>query len=44
MDRLLVKHPYAIDTYIVDFSSIMFAKKMDRLLDKHPDAFNTFNE
>ena len=27
MDRLLVKHPDAIDAFIEDFSSIMFAKK-----------------
>ena len=27
MDRLLEKHPYAIDAFIVDFSSMMFAKK-----------------
>ena len=27
MDRLLEKHPYAIDAFIVDFSSIMFAKE-----------------
>ena len=26
MDRLLEKHAYAIDAFIVDFSSIMFAK------------------
>ena len=26
MDRLLEKHPYAIDAFIVYFSSIMFAK------------------
>ena len=26
MDRRLVKHPYAIDAFIVYFSSIMFAK------------------
>ena len=27
MDRLLEKHPYAIDAFIVDFSSMMFAKE-----------------
>ena len=27
MDRLLEKHPDAIDAFIEDFSSIMFAKK-----------------
>ena len=26
MDRLLEKHPDAIDAFIVDFASIMFAK------------------
>ena len=26
MDRLLEKHPYAIDAVIVEFSSIMFVK------------------
>ena len=26
MERLLEKHPYAIDAFIVDFSTIMFAK------------------
>ena len=27
MDRLLEKHPDAIDAFIEDFSSMMFAKK-----------------
>ena len=27
MDRLLEKHPHAIDAFIEDFSSMMFAKK-----------------
>ena len=27
MERLLEKHPYAIDAFIVDFSSMMFAKE-----------------
>ena len=27
MDRLLEKHPYAIDAFIVEFSLMMFAKK-----------------
>ena len=27
MDRLLVKHPDAIDAFIEDFSSMMFAKE-----------------
>ena len=29
MDRLLEKHPDAIDAFIVDFSSMMFAKEND---------------
>ena len=44
MDRLLEKHPYAIDAFIVDFSSMMFAKENGSTLHKHPDAFNTFIE
>ena len=45
MVRLLEKHPYAIDAFIVDFSTIMFAKTNGstvRLI--HLVAFNTFIE
>ena len=44
MDRLLEKHPYAIDAFIVDFSSISLLRKMNWQLHKHPDDFNTFIE
>ena len=43
MDRLLEKHPYAIDAFIVDFSSIMFAKTNGSTVGlNNPDAFDTF--
>ena len=29
IDRLLEKHPYAIDAFIVDFSSISLLRKMN---------------
>ena len=50
MDRLLIlihllKNPDAIDAFIEDFSSIMFAKKNEMtVVLQHPDAFNTFIE
>ena len=41
MYRLLEKHLYDIDAFIVDCSAITFAKTNASLLLKHPDAFNT---
>ena len=42
IDRILEKHPYAIDAFFVDFPQLCLLRQMDRLLDKHPDVFNTF--
>ena len=36
MDRLLEKHPYAIDAFIVDFSSMMFAKENELTVAQTP--------
>ena len=39
MVRLLEKHPYAIDAFIVDFSTIMFAKTNGSIIRLLPCCF-----